>query len=409
MTPDGSERSADTGRDTHFDVLIIGGGNAGISAAGRLRRKGVGDVAVIEPQQVHTYRPLLSYVGGGQASLRSAERTQRSVTPDGCTWIQDSAVRVDAAERVVQCASGRRYRYTDLILGPGLVPDTAALPGIDAALDTPAVASNYIDRAEQTWQLVQALPVGGRAIFTVPRQPVSCTGTTVKPLFLAAAHWQSTGRLSGIDITLVVDRPNLLGVDGLDERLLGHLDDLGVHVRLGTAVTALSPGTREITITDESGTADVLPYDMLHLVPPFRGPRWLEESDLTGRAAHGLVDIDSRTFQHRAHPTVWAAGDGAAIDTDPSGGGLRRQISILVDNLLAARSGEALQEYDGYTVAPIVIGAHTLIAAEFDRDGTVTSSLPSFLDPLKPRRSAWAFDRYGLPRTYWNLILKGRL
>jgi sulfide:quinone oxidoreductase len=31
------------------------------------------------------------------------------------------------------------------------------------------------------------------------------------------------------------------------------------------------------------------------------------------------------------------------------------------------------------------------------------------VDPLKPRRTAWAFDRYGLPQTYWNLILKGRV
>ena len=64
-----------------FDVLVIGGGNAGLSAAARLIRKGISRVAVIEPQYVHTYRPLLSYVGGGQAPLRDAERTQRSVTP----------------------------------------------------------------------------------------------------------------------------------------------------------------------------------------------------------------------------------------------------------------------------------------------------------------------------------------
>ncbi|PYE16548.1 sulfide:quinone oxidoreductase [Williamsia limnetica] len=408
MTSDGLA-AADSLPDEHFDVLIIGGGNAGISAAGRLLHKGVRDVAVIEPQSVHTYRPLLSYVGGGQAGLRSAERTQRSVTPKGCTWLRDSAVKVDAAARVVHCASGRRYRYDDLVLGPGLVPDTAALPGIFAALETPAVASNYLDRAEETWELVQSMPVGGHAVFTVPRPPVSCTGTTIKPLFLAAAHWRRTGRLSGIDITLVIDRPQLLGVEGLDERLRGHLDDLGVHVRLGTAVTALSPSTQEITVSDEAGTAEVLSYDMLHLVPPYRGPHWLQDSGLTGDAPHGVVDVDGKTFRHREYPNVWAAGDGAAIDTDPSGGGLRRQISILVDNLLATRSREPLQEYDGYTVAPIAIDAHTLIAAEFDRDGTVTSSLPSFLDPLKPRRSAWAFDRYGLPQTYWNLILKGRL
>ncbi|WP_244373420.1 FAD-binding protein [Rhodococcus sp. ZPP] len=66
-------------------VMIIGGGNAGLSAAGRLIRRGITDVAVVEPQRVHTYRPLLSYVGGGQAPLRSAERTHRSVTPHRCT------------------------------------------------------------------------------------------------------------------------------------------------------------------------------------------------------------------------------------------------------------------------------------------------------------------------------------
>lgn len=395
--------------DRSFDVLIVGGGNAGLSAAGRLIRRGITDVAVVEPQRVHTYRPLLSYVGGGQASLRSAERTQRSVTPHRCTWLQDTALVVDAAAKTVRCASGRTYGYTDLVLGPGLVPDTDALPGIDAALHTSAVASNYVDRAEETWKLVQAMPAGGHAVFTVPRPPVSCTGTTVKPLFLAAAHWKHTGRLPGVDITLVIDRPQLLGVPDLDARLLDHLRDLGVRVRHDTTVTELKPDERAITVTDSDGTPEHLSYDMLHLVPPFRGPRWLETSNLTGDDPHGLVDIDPHTFRHRAYPNVWAAGDGAAVDTDPSGGALRQQISILVDNLLATRQGRALTDYDGYTVAPITISLRRLIAGEYDRTGSVASSLPSFLDPLKPRRTAWAFDRYALPRIYWNLILGGRL
>jgi sulfide:quinone oxidoreductase len=147
----------------------------------------------------------------------------------------------------------------------------------------------------------------------------------------------------------------------------------------------------------------------LHLVPPFRGPRWIEASGLAGGDAHGVVDIDSKTFRHRVHGNVWALGDAANIGTDPSGGAIRRQSAILVDNLLAARSGGRLQEYDGYTVAPIATDAHRLIFGEFDRTGSLSSSLPSFLDPLKPRRTAWAFDRYGLPQMYWNFILKGRI
>ena len=65
--------------------------------------------------------------------------------------------------------------------------------------------------------------------------------------------------------------------------------------------------------------------------------------------------------------------------------------------------------YDGYTVAPITTDRRRLIAGEFDRDGRLASSLPSFIDSTKPRRSAWAFDRYVLPQSYWHAILKGRL
>lgn len=392
-----------------FDVLVIGGGNAGISTAARLLRTGVStNVAVVEPQQVHTYRPLLSYVGAGQASLNDAQRTQRSVVPKGCTWIEDSVTAIDAPRNTVTCASGRTFRYRDLVLGTGLVPDYDALPGIPEAIDSPGVSSNYLDRADKTWELTRDLAYG-RAVFTVPRPPVSCTGTTLKPLFLAAAHWERVGRLSGIDITLIVDRPRLLGVSKLDELLLSRLRELGVHVHFDTKVVALNPASRRIEIDGAGAAASSVDYDFLHLVPPFRGPKWLTESKLTGNESHGLVDIDPHTFQHRAHHDVWAVGDGAAVDTDPSGGALRTQVSLLVDNIAATREGTPTSAYDGHTVAPVPIDARHLVAAEFDRTGKIASSLPSFLDPLKPRRTAWAFDRYALPQIYWHSILDGRV
>ncbi|OZF41681.1 pyridine nucleotide-disulfide oxidoreductase [Rhodococcus sp. 14-2483-1-1] len=405
------------GVDGRHDVLVLGGGNAGVSAAARALRLGNSDVAVIEPQSVHTYQPLLSYVGGGQARLRDAERTQRSVMPKGSTWIQDTVALVDPHEKVVTTASGRRYGYRDLIIGTGLVPDHEALPGITAAADSDAVTSNYLGLAEKTWHLISHFPspeVGNSseratAVFTVPQPPVGCTGTTLKPLFLAAAHWRATGQLADIDITLVIDREGLLDVPGLDSVLLDHLRDLGVRILHRTAVTALSPETRQITVTDHHGTQQIIDYRMLHLVPPFRGQPWVESSKLTGDGQHGLVDIDPRTLRHREHSEIWAAGDGAGIDTDSSGGGLRKQITVLIDNLLAARDGREMSSYDGYTVAPVTIDAHRLVAAEFDRTGALTPSLPSFLDPLKARRSAWLFDRYGLPLSYWNMILRGRL
>lgn len=394
--------------DEIFDVLVVGGGNAGLSVAARLVRSGVKGVAVVEPLGVHTYRPLLSYVGGGQAPLSSAERTQQSVIPAGCRWLQDTVVAVNADVRSVRCTSGRTYRYRDLVLAPGLVPDEDELDGVYAALDTPAVASNYVNAAEKTWQLAQNLS-GGHAVFTVPRSPVSCTGTTLKPLFLAAAHWRQVGVDRDIEITLLVDRPALLGVQRLDDRLRSCLDELGVKVRYDARVAELHAEENQLSVALGDNGFERVSYDLLHLVPPFRGPKWIEASGLAAAGSHGLVDVDPRTLRHRAHRDVWSLGDAARVDTDPSGGAIRRQSSILVENVVAAREGRRLQEYDGYTVAPVATDAHRLVFGEFDRSGAVRSSLPSFVDPVKPRRWAWAFDRFGLPQMYWHLILKGRL
>ena len=46
-------------------VLIVGGGTAGITVAARLLRKGYTDVAVIEPSDKHYYQPMWTLVGGG--------------------------------------------------------------------------------------------------------------------------------------------------------------------------------------------------------------------------------------------------------------------------------------------------------------------------------------------------------
>ena len=70
-------------RTVHHDVLVIGGGNAGLSIAGRLHRYGVADVAVIEPRSHHRYQPLFSHVAGGTARASQAVRPQGDVTPRG--------------------------------------------------------------------------------------------------------------------------------------------------------------------------------------------------------------------------------------------------------------------------------------------------------------------------------------
>ena len=85
----------------YADVLVVGGGNAGIALAARLRSSGVDDVAIIEPKVTHHFRPLLSYVGAGLSSTKELSRRQASVMPEGVRWIQDAAAHIDVEGRLV--------------------------------------------------------------------------------------------------------------------------------------------------------------------------------------------------------------------------------------------------------------------------------------------------------------------
>ncbi len=75
-------------------ILIVGGGTAGITVAARLLRKGYTDVAVIEPSSTHYYQPLWTLVGGGQAKASTTERPEVLGHAQGCDLDQERRQRL---------------------------------------------------------------------------------------------------------------------------------------------------------------------------------------------------------------------------------------------------------------------------------------------------------------------------
>ena len=110
-------------------MVIVGAGQAGISLAARLRRDGFTDIALVDPRQTHRYRPLLSYVGGGQATLADLERSQSEVIPPGVSWYLDEVTTIDPVARRVETVGGRQLCAEDLVLCPGVTPDWDDVPG----------------------------------------------------------------------------------------------------------------------------------------------------------------------------------------------------------------------------------------------------------------------------------------
>lgn len=394
----------------HHEVLIIGGGNAGISLAARLHRYGVRDIAVVEPKDHHLYQPLFSHIAGGRAKAAEAIRPQASVMPKGVVWIRDGAAGINAAANAVTLESGSGLTYGQLVVCPGLQLDWAKVPGLAAAVHSPQGASHYeFDLAPKAWTLLSSLK-SGTAVFTMPAGPAKCAGAAQKPMYLACDYWREQGVLKDIRVVMVQPYPTVFGVPGVDEELDRKIAAYGIELRLNSEVTAADPTAQTVLIRDNaSGSTEELRYDVLNAVPPQSAPDWLKATDLPAPGdGGGFVQVDPETLRHVRYPNVWSLGDAAATTNSKCGGALRKQTKVLAKNMVAARRGTPLKEkYDGYAVCPFTVSRSTVVFAEFDAAYRPKPTIPKV--PLwKESRASWVVDRDVFPQVYWNLILKGR-
>ncbi|MFD0519368.1 NAD(P)/FAD-dependent oxidoreductase [Paractinoplanes durhamensis] len=177
----------------HHEVVIVGGGTAGITVAARLRRAGVTDIAVIEPSEQHYYQPLWTLVGAGLAKQERTARAEARVMPTGVTWIRQAAAAVDPQAARVTLTDGSTLAYEFLVLAPGLQLNFDAVPGLADTLGRDGVSSNYrYDLAPATWRFIRETR-SGTALFSMPPGPVKCAGAPQKIAYLAADWWRRQG------------------------------------------------------------------------------------------------------------------------------------------------------------------------------------------------------------------------
>jgi sulfide:quinone oxidoreductase len=395
---------------SHHDVLIIGGGTAGITVAARLRRAGVTDVAIVEPSDQHYYQPLWTLVGGGRAPAGTTVRPEAGLIPKGVSWIRGRAADVDPEARTVSTQDGQRISYDWLVVAPGLQLDFDKVSGLTETLGRNHVSSNYrFDLAPRTWEYIQAT-TSGTALFTMPPGPIKCAGAPQKIAYLAADWWRRQGRLNDIRTILVLPTVAMFSQPDWAKVLVGIAAGYGIEVRRESQLVEVNGDQRQAVILDaKTGTKETIDYAMLHAVPPQSAPEWVKHTPLADPASpFGYVQVDKYTLQSPTWPTVFALGDVANLPTSKTGAAIRKQAPVVATNLLAVRAGgQPTARYDGYTSCPLVTAHNRMLLAEFDYELKPTPSIP-LINTMKPRYDMWLLKRYGLPALYWHGMLRGR-
>lgn len=416
--------------NTITQILIIGGGTAGIMTAAKLKRHNKAlDIAIIEPNDTHYYQPAWTLVGAGTYDFEKTARPMASIIPKGVRWIKDYAITINADENSVTTKNNGTFAYEYLVVAPGLVMAPELIEGLPEAIDKGVVCSNYTD-PNHTWHVLKNFK-GGNAVFTQPTTPIKCGGAPQKIAYLAADYFRKNGLSDKTNVIFATPGTVIFGVKIIREALMKVINRYGIHFKPYYAPFKIDADKQIIyfksTAKDESqclltedkslgehvtgNTVIEMPFDMLHLAPPQVAPKFIRESNLVNDA--GWLDVDIHSLQHKAYKNIFGLGDVAALPTAKTGAAIRKQVPVVVDNILKLMKNKQAdnKSYNGYSSCPLVTGYGKMVLAEFDYEGNFTPDpkLKQLLvfNSAKEHWQLWVLKKFGLPYLYWNKMLKG--
>ncbi len=91
-------------------ILIIGGGTAGIMTASQLLKANPKlDIGLIEPANKHYYQPAWTLVGANAYDYEKTVRPMKDLIPSGVSWIRDYAETLDPENNAVVTRNGNIY------------------------------------------------------------------------------------------------------------------------------------------------------------------------------------------------------------------------------------------------------------------------------------------------------------
>ena len=318
-----ADASIDSQRTT--DILIIGGGPAGIQASRMLKiGRPEWDVTVLRPEPHSMVYCAIPYALEG---LFPADKTFKSddlVTEVGANLLRLKAVRVDAKGHRVELEDGSAISYDKLLIGVGAIPIRLPVPGAD-------LANVYtIKTGEDMLRLLERLN-GGQDFDMADSAAAVPEGLTAVVVGAGAIGLeQATAyRARGAEVHLVElqDRPLPLMLDSgsCSERVAEEILKTGIHFHVGVSLEAMEGDDECEAVVLSDGTRIVLEpgRDFVVLAVGMKPEIDFLDLDLFEHQRDGLV-VDSR--MRTSVPDVWAAGDCTAyhsgIDGKPIGGKL---------------------------------------------------------------------------------------
>jgi NADPH-dependent 2,4-dienoyl-CoA reductase/sulfur reductase-like enzyme len=293
-------------------LVVVGGSDAGISAALRAREIGLeADVTVIAADAYPNFSicGIPYYVSGEVAHWQNlAHRTRADLEAAGMGLRLDTtARRIDAAAHKLLVTgpdgAGDVIGYDQLVIGTGAVPARPPIDGLDEL--GPRDGVHLLHSMGDTFALMRTLQ---------DRQPSSAVIVGAGYIGLEMADALTT---RGLSVTQIEQLPEVLPTVDPELGVLVH-DELAMHeikVLTGTTVRSVSKAPAgkggQLQVDAAAGTGETVTChaDLVLIVVGVRPDTELAASAGAGRGPRGAITVDRA--MRTSLPDVFAAGDCA--------------------------------------------------------------------------------------------------
>jgi len=430
--------------DAKGKILIIGGGLAGISTAARLANTlSNPEITIIEPNPKSvSYQPGTTLVCAGVYTKADVDYDTKDFLPKGVTLLKDKAINFNPESNSVTLASGQTITYDFMVVAAGITLDYGSIKGLEEiggayssgdaskilkVFGDSGVTSVYnIDSAVAMWEQMQKfiekakLGQKVKGIFTDPNTAIKCGGAPKKVMYLTNSRLAESGAKENSELSFYTDSGKLFGVkeyaDAIEQQFIArdmkwnfNHNLVGVDIAKKIAIFdkhwqekgAYDKDLNEYEMVTKHLNVQI-PFDFLHITPPQKAPDEIGKSAIG--SPKGWVPVNKETLQHVKYSNIFALGDIAAVPMGKTGGSVRKQYRVLVDNLVSLMEGKELTaKFDGYTVCPLITDIGKVMLAEFNWTAQPTPSFP--LDPTQERYIWWLLKVYLLkPMTQYGML-----
>jgi len=435
-------------------ILIIGGGLAGTSTAARLTNSlSNPDITILEPEvNSVSYQPGQTLVAAGLWKKNDLMYKRDDFVPNGTKVIAEKAVEFNPENNTVTTDKGTIISYDYLVVSAGVKLDYGSIKGLEEVGELYSVGNNAeavklltqkgvssiytIDGAEQTWTNLQAFIEKAKkgqkvnGLYTHPNTPIKCGGAPKKIMYLTNARLNEAGEQARANANLhfYPNGSTMFGIKDYHDAIVKQFEARNMNysykhnlVEIKDGIAVFDDHSKFNEVYDEDLEENVKEtihtmvekeFDFIHVTPPMKAPTEIAKSPIGSKK--GWVPVNKETLQHVKYPNIFALGDIAAVPMGKTGGSVRKQYKVVVNNIISMmEKGEIPKtnaKYDGYTVCPLITDIGTVMLAEFNwaskelKSGKNAASI-SLLDPTKERYIWWLLKVYLLkPMTVYGML-----